>query len=258
MTKDSKSSCSTSKCSHIAKILAALVIALGFAASGYMIREGLIEFRGADNSVSVKGLATKDVEADLVIWPIKHAATGQELPTTQKTVEENTQKTIAFLKTQGLTDADIVQRRLEVTDLLAQSYRPENAQESRFIVAETIIVRTNNIDAVDNAAQNIGELLKQGVSVQRGDANSGASGNPEYIYTKLNEIKPAMIAEATKNARAAAAQFAADSGAKVGRLKDAYQGIFEILPRDSGNSYQERQERQKTIRVVSTLQYYLE
>jgi hypothetical protein len=251
--------CPPKKCLPIAIVIAALLFALGPATAGYMIRQGLIEFRSSDNFVNVKGLATKDVEADLVLWPIKHTSTGEDLPTTQATVEANTLKTISFLKLQGLNDADIASRRLEVTDLLAQQYRSADAQNSRFIVSETIIVRTNNIDAVDKAAQNIGALLKQGVSVQRGDANGGgSSGNPEYIFTKLNDIKPGMIAEATKSARESAAQFATDSGARVGAIKDASQGLFEILPRDSGNSYQERQERFKTVRVVTTIRYYLD
>lgn len=240
-------------------IIAAALLALGPISAGYMVMQGLKQFNNTDNYVNVKGLATKDVEADLVIWPIKHAATGNDLPETQKAVEANTQKTLAFLKSQGLTDTDVSSRRLEVTDLLAQQYRSADAQTSRFIVSETVIVRTNNIDAVDKGSQNIGELLKQGVSVMRGDVNSGdASGNPQYIFTKLNEIKPAMIAEATKSAREAAAQFASDSGARVGKLKTANQGLFEIQPRDSSNSYNERQERFKSVRVVTSMQYYLE
>lgn len=235
---------------------AAFLLALGIAAAGYFITGGLTHFRSFDRSVTVKGLAQMDVEADLVIWPIKHASTGDDLPAVQKEVEANTQKTIAFLKSQGLTDADIVSRKLEVTDLLAQQYRSEGAISSRFIVAESVIVRTTNIDAADKAAQNIGDLVKQGVSVMR-DPNS-ATGTPEYVFTKLNDIKPDMIAQATKNARESAQQFASDSGAKVGDIKDAYQGMFEIMPRDSGNAYQERQERYKTVRVVSTLKFYLE
>lgn len=247
------------KCAHLTMLVSAIVLALGFTAAGYMARQGLVEFKSADNFVNAKGLATKDVEADLVIWPIKHAATGSDLPAVQAIVEANSQKALAFLKAQGLSDADIAARRLEVTDLLAQAYRSENADQSRYIVAETIVVRTNNIDGVDKAAQNIGALLKEGVSVQRGDQNGGGSnGNPEYVFTKLNDIKPGMIAEATKSARESAAQFAADSGAKVGTIKDAYQGVFEILPRDSNDSYRERQERYKTVRVVSTIRFYLE
>lgn len=247
------------KCSHISLIVSALLLAIGLATAGCMIKSGLKQFNNTANFVNVKGLATKDVEADLVIWPIKHAATGAELPAVQAEVEANTQKTLAFLKAQGLTEADITSRRLEVTDLLAQQYRSNDANNSRFIVSETVIVRTNNLDAVDKASQNIGALLKEGVSVMRGDVNSGdSSGNPQYIFTKLNDIKPSMIAEATKSAREAAAQFASDSGAKVGKLKSANQGLFEIQPRDSSNSYQERQERFKSVRVVTSMQYYLE
>jgi uncharacterized protein len=248
---------SDSKCSSAFTLLAAIILAAGFAACGWFITEGLMRFRAADNYVTVKGLAQQDVEADLVIWPIKHTVTGGDLPTVQGEVEANTQKVIAFLKAQGLAETDVIARKLEVTDLLAQSYRPENAEQSRFIISENIIVRTNNLNAVDKAAQNIGDLLKQGVSLYR-DPNGGSAGYPEYIYTKLNDIKPAMIAAATKSARESADQFANDSGAKVGGIREAYQGIFEILPRDSQNSYQERQERFKTVRVVSTLKFYLE
>jgi hypothetical protein len=245
------------KCAHLTMLVSAVLIAAGLGFAGYMASEGLKQFRSADNFVTVKGLAQQDVEADLVIWPIKHTATGADLPATQQIVEENTQKTIAFLKSEGLTDADIVTRKIEVTDLLAQAYRPDNAATSRFIVSETVIVRTQNINAVDKASANIGDLLKQGVSLVR-DPNGGSTGYPEYVYTKLNDIKPAMIAEATKNARESAAQFASDSGTEVGGIREAWQGVFEIMPRDSSNGYQERQERYKTVRVVSTLKFYLD
>ncbi len=238
-------------------IIAALVLAIGPAFAGYMVYNGLKQFQGANNFVTVKGLAQQDVEADLVLWPIKHSATGGDLPMVQGEVEANTQKIITFLKSKGLTDADIVSRKIEVTDLLAQQYRSDNAGDSRFIVSETLLVRSNNVDMVDKTSQDIGDLLKQGVSLVR-DQNNPSAGYPEYIYTKLNDIKPAMIAEATQSARESAAQFAKDSNAKVGTIREAYQGTFEILPRDSGVSYNERQERYKTVRVVSTLKFYLD
>ncbi|MGQ0527142.1 MAG: SIMPL domain-containing protein [Alphaproteobacteria bacterium] len=238
-------------------LLSALVLMLGPAFAGYMVHKGLLQFQGSNNFVTVKGLATQDVESDLVLWPIKHTATGGDLPTVQQAVEENSRKIITFLKSKSLTEKDMVARKIEVTDLLAQQYRSDNATESRFIVSETILVRSNNVDMVDKASQDVGELLKQGVSLVR-DQNNANTGYPEYIYTKLNDIKPAMIAEATQSARESASQFARDSDAKVGMIREAWQGTFEILPRDSGNSYSERQERFKTVRVVSTLKFYLE
>lgn len=243
------------KCSSLSLVLPALIVGIALAAAGFFVQKGLVEFRSFDRSVSVKGLATQDVEADLVIWPIRHAVTGSDLPEVQARVEENTQKIIAFLKAQGLSDADILSRKIEPTDLLAQSYRQNGAsQVNRYIIAETVVVRTNKVSVVETAAQNVGDLLKQGVSLSR----ENNAGNPEYIFTGLNDIKPQMIAEATKNARDAAQQFANDSGTGVGDIKSAYQGVFQILPRDSQNGYQERQERYKTVRVVSTIQFYLD
>lgn len=248
----------TDKCPSAAKFLAAVILAAGIAASGYLVNQGLIYFRSFDRSVSVKGLATQEVEADLVLWPLKHTATGNDLPAAQQTVDDNTQKILTFLKKQGIGESDIVYRNIEVTDLLAQAYRSENIQDSRYIVSETITVRTGNVEAVTKAAQNIGELLKQGVSLSQDNNGGQSTGKPEYIYTKLNDIKPEMIAQATKNARAGAQQFASDSGAKVGAIRSASQGMFEILPRDSDSGYLERQSRYKTVRVVSTIQFYLE
>lgn len=243
------------KCPDNPNFLPALVIGIALVLAGFFVQKGLTEFRSFDRSVSVKGLAQQNVEADLVIWPIKHAATGSDLPTVQSDVEANTQKIIAFLKAQGLTDADIVSRKIELTDLLAQSYRQNNAsQNNRYIIAETVSVRTDKVGVVETAAQNVGDLLKQGVSLSR----ENNTGNPQYIFTKLNDIKPQMIAEATQSARDAAQQFANDSGTSVGNIKSAYQGVFQILPRDSNQSYQEREERYKTVRVVSTLQFYLD
>lgn len=236
-------------------ILAALILGGGFAIGAYFIADGLVNLRSYDNYVTVKGVAERDVEADLVIWPIKHAATGDDLPTVQKEVEASSQKVISFLRSQGIEANDIVTRSIEVTDLLAQQYRPDNATTSRFIVSETLTVRSTNIDSIDKASQNIGDLLKQGVSLSRDSSNPGL---PQYLYTKLNDLKPQMIADATKNARESAAQFAKDSGANVGTIRDANQGLFEIQPRDSSDPYAERSSRYKTVRVVATLKFYLD
>ena len=227
------------------------LLAVSIAFAGFMISAGLKEFRSSDRTVNMKGLSLKDVEADLAIWTIKHSATGNDLSAVQNTIKSNGIKIRNFLNSNGLGGNDIAGRRLEVTDLLAQAYRQNGAAQSRYIISEVISVRSNNVNAVDAAYQKSGELLSQNVSLISEQNQSPI----EYIYTGLNDIKPEMIAEATKSAREAAQQFAADSGAKVGGIRNAYQGVFQILPRDSDNSYQERQSRYKTVRVVSTIKF---
>lgn len=236
---------------HCCTVVAVFLLALSIAFAGYMVGEGLKEFRAADRTVNMKGLAQKDVEADLALWTIKHSATGNDLAAVQREIETNGQKIRTFLKTNGLADTDIAGRRLEVTDLLAQPYRAQGAEVSRYIISEILVVRSDKVNIVDAAYQKSGDLLAQSVSLI-----SEQNVSPiEYIYTGLNGIKPEMIAEATKSAREAAEQFARDSGAEVGGIKSAYQGVFQILPRDSDNGYAERQSRYKTVRVVSTVTF---
>ncbi len=232
-------------------LLPAVIIAIGLSILGAGVCMGLMAFRASDKTVAVKGLATKDVEADLAIWTIKHTATGDDLASVQATIKKNGYMIRSFLKGNGIAPGDISGARLEVTDLLAQAYRQNNASASRFIVSEVIAVRSNNVGHLDAAYQRTGELLTAGISL----VSEQGSSPIEYIYTKLNEIKPEMIAQATKSARESAEQFAKDSGASVGAIKYANQGMFQIFPRDSENAYAERGARFKTVRVVATLNF---
>lgn len=235
-------------------IIGLFLLAISIAFAGFMISSGLKEFRSSDRTVNMKGLAQMEVEADIALWTIKHSSTGNDLSQVQNVIQSNSDKIRTFLKNNGLTENDIAGRRLEVMDLMAQSYRSQGAENARYIISEILVVRSNKVDVVDAAYQNTGELLKQNVSLITQQGQSPV----EYIFTGLNDIKPEMIAEATKSAREAAKQFASDSGAHVGGIKYANQGIFQILPRDSDHSYQERWSRYKTVRVVSTIRFSIE
>ena len=243
--------CTTS--SGIFTIVALLILALGVGYSGTMISKGLKEFRSYDRFVSVKGLATRDVTADIALWPIAYTETGNDLASVQNLMDQRGAAVKAFLAKNNIPEDKTEMQQLNVQDLLAQSYRQEGAAENRYILTQTIMVRTDNIESVAKAAQNLGDLVRQGVVL----AQTGYSG-PTYLFTKLNDIKPQMIAEATQNARDAAAQFAKDSGTAVGGIRSANQGLFQILPRDETYAIPEPQQINKTVRVVSTVDFYLE
>jgi uncharacterized protein len=241
----------SSKSQGIFLVLALLVLACGIGYASTNVYKGLKEFKSYDRFVSVKGLAQKEVVADLALWPISYTETGNDLSALQGLMDTRGASVISFLKKYDITDAEIELQQVNVQDLMAQGYRQENVEQARYILTQTYMVRTNNVTAVYKAAQNMGELIKQGVVVAQG------SGLPTYLYTKLNDIKPEMIAQATQNARAAAAQFAKDSGQAVGDIRTAYQGIFQILARDDTYAVSEPQQVNKTVRVVSTVDFYL-
>lgn len=232
------------------KVLGVTILAFGIAAAGYLVSNGLIHLRGGERAVSVRGLSERDVKADLAIWPIQYTVTDNELAVAQAALESQGKKVEAFLKAQGLPADEVRVQRVDVTDLLAQQYRPDNIQNGRYILTKTYMVRTNSVDLVDKMFRNVGDLIAQGVILAQGSG-------PSYMFTKLNDVKPGMIAEATKSAREGAQKFAEDSGADVGGIKNAYQGLFQIMARDDDNAM-ESSVIDKRVRVVTTVEYYLE
>jgi len=233
---------------------AALVLAAGIALSGWFVGQGFLEGRQADRYVTVKGFAERIVKADLALWPMRFVATGNDLTRVQEKLRSDAAAVLAFLADAGIPREAVELQSVEVTDLLAQAYR-SGPVESRFIVAQTLMVRTDDVDSIIQASQKLDALVDAGVvlSSEMGPSGSG----PFYLFTRLNDLKPEMIADATRNARAAAGQFAEDSGSALGGIRTANQGLFQILPRDDTPGMMEPRQVMKTVRVVSTIQYLL-
>ncbi|MFO1036785.1 MAG: SIMPL domain-containing protein [Geminicoccaceae bacterium] len=236
----------------IGKIVAALLIAAGIAGGGWLIGRGLLEARSSDRFVSVKGLAERDVKADLALWPLRFVATGNDLQVAKAKIAADEAAIRKFVTGAGVPDSAIEVVGFEVTDLLAQVYR-SGPVESRFVLAATLIVRSNDVDRIAALAQKVGDLVDAGVVL----STEGAPSGPVFLFTALNDAKPEMVAEATRNAREAAQEFARDSGSQLGGIRRASQGVFQILSRDEAPGIQEPYQVNKRLRVVSTVDYYL-
>lgn len=232
----------------IPAVAAAAVVALGVAASGAFVALGLQNVRTGDRSVTVRGLSERIVKADLAVLPLKFAAAGDDLQAVQADVDRATVAVRAFLAAQGYKPAEIDLGRLEVTDQFAREYQQQNVA-ARYRVAQTVIVRTTNVDRVQATTRQLDRLIRQGVVLQD-------YTGPSYLFTKLNDVRPAMIAEATASARTGAQQFARDSGAGLGGIRSANQGSFEILGRDEVG-YDPSSQVFKKIRVVTSVSYAL-
>ncbi|MEQ9606113.1 MAG: SIMPL domain-containing protein [Kiloniellaceae bacterium] len=235
-------------------LAAALVLAVAVALAGWFVGDGFLKGRTSDRYVTVKGLAEREVEADLAVWPLRFVATGNDLGAVQRKIEGDARLVRDFLAASGFTAEEFAGVDLQVTDRLAQQYQ-QGSVDSRFIIAQTLSLRTTKVQQVAGLMGRLGELVSAGLVMS--DENQWTAG-PTYIFTGLNDLKPAMIAQATANARAGAEQFAADSGSRVGGIRRANQGVFQILPRDDIPNAQEAKQILKTVRVVSTLEYLLE
>ena len=233
-------------------LLCAFLIAAGTSAGGFAIGSGIRNFRSAERFVSVKGIAEREVKASLALWPLRITATSNSLKDAQERIALDAATVRRFFESGGIPPAAIEIQAVEATDLLTQTYR-QGTPASRYVVAQTLMVRSSDVDRINALGQRVGEIVAAGVVM----SSEGAPQGPFYLFTKLNDIKPAMIAEATKNARAAARQFAADSGSSLGSIRQASQGIFQILPRDAAPGQTEEKQVLKTVRVVSTVDYLL-
>ncbi|MDX1757193.1 MAG: SIMPL domain-containing protein [Marinobacter sp.] len=235
------------------KLLPTVILALALIVSACLIMEGLTGLRTADRFVTVKGVAEREVPADLALWPLRFIATGNTLVEAQQAANASREAIMAFLKLQAIDTDRVELQRLHVTDTQANPYQ-NNTGNPRYVIHQTLMVRSGNIDRIQQAARAVSDLVDSGVVLS---ADYGPSG-PTYLFNKLNEIKPAMIAEATAAAREAAQQFAQDADTRLGPLRRANQGVFQILPRDQAPGVQEGQQPVKTVRVVSTVEYYLD
>ncbi len=231
---------------NAAAAILGVFLALGMMGSAYLVGKAIYAVKAAERYVTVKGFAEKELPANLVIWPIAFSAVGDELAQIQRRLDADKQKIIQFLEKRGFSNDEISSSIPQITDYQAQGYSEHNGPRHRYSAQSILTLRSNRVNETKMAMQASDELVKSGVALMR-----NYEATPEFLFTKLNDIKPQMIADATKNARQAAEQFAEDSGSKVGAIKNARQGFFSINDRDRYSP------EQKVIRVVTTIQYYL-
>jgi uncharacterized protein len=235
-------------------LVSAGLVAIGLTLAGWFVGHGFARGRASDRYVEVKGLAEREVTADMALWPLRYVSTGDDLAATQAQITRNTRQVYAFLSRQGIDTASVQLQALEVSDAFANRF-PGERSGPRYVIQQTVMVRSRNPDLVMAASQRVSELVGAGVVLS--SSGEYGIGGPTFLFTRLNQLKPSMVKEATANARAAAEQFAADSRSDLGSIRQANQGVFVILPRDQAPGVNEGAQLQKIVRLVSTVQYFL-
>lgn len=212
--------------------------------AGYLLAGSINNFVESKRIVMVKGLSEKTVKADTAIWPISFKETGDKLAVLEDRLLSNRKKVRSFLERQGFSKEEMTDTPMAVVDYFSQIYdRPVY----RYMLHTTVLLRTDKVDLVKKAMGSTGDLIGQSIVIDMPPYGPSA----EFLYTKLNVIKPDMLGEATQNAKEAAIQFAADSQSRIGAIKSAQQGLFTITDRDSSSP------DWKNIRVVSTVEFFL-
>lgn len=229
-------------------VAAGLFIGIGLFLGGMQIKSGIARVQDAQRVVSVKGLAEREVPADKVTWPIVYKEVGNDLLALYGEIERNNQKVLAFLRENGIEEGEITVSQPDIIDYQTERYVQQDGIRYRYNGTSVITVSSNRVDKVRGIIPTVSKLIKEGINIS---ANRTYENPVVYSFTGLNEVKPAMIEEATKNARISAEKFATDSQSRLGKIKTANQGQISISNRDENSPHI------KTLRVVTTINYYL-
>jgi uncharacterized protein len=223
----------------------ALLLAGGIYACGFFIGDGISNWNSGRRIIAVKGLSEREVPASVAVWTISYNVTGNDLDAINRRLSESTNAVSRFLKGAGFDDRDMAVQPPALRDASMEP-RDKNMPPppERFRAEQSVLLRTAKVDLIKPALASASTLMVNGVHLSAGC-------QPNYIYNQLNEIKPAMIQEATKNARVAAEQFSRDSETTLGKLRSASQGWFQIEDRDAATP------ERKLVRVVVDVDYEL-
>jgi hypothetical protein len=221
-------------------------VAAGIAAAGWQVADAVIHLRAAQRVVTVKGLAVREATADLAIWPVVYSVSADSLVEVQAESARSADLIRNFLKTRGFEEPEMSVSIPRITDFQTRMPGASRRPEDRYAAQSSLTVRTSDVARLKAAMQDSGELVARGVTLVR-----SYESEPLFLFTSLEDLKPQMIAAATRDARRAAQQFAEDSGSRVGAIRRAQQGYFSITNRDSFSP------EQKSIRVVTTVEYFL-
>ena len=225
----------------------AAIIALGIVVFGSFMQNSLARFVNKERVVTVKGLSEREMPADKVTWPLVFKELGNDPAEIYRSIERKNQVLVSFLHEQGLSTDEVMLNAPDIKDRFADSWSQEQIT-NRYVATSVIIVTSNKVELVRSIMQKQAQLMKMGIALITEDYGKNTV---KYEFTRLNDIKPEMVEESTKNARATAEKFAEDSDSELGKIRRATQGQFSITDRDNNTPHI------KNIRVVSTIEYYI-
>lgn len=224
-------------------VIAAALIAIGLATAGYFVGRGISDRNAGRRTISVKGLSEREVPASVATWTIGYSASGNDLNEINKKLADSTKAVMAFLKEVRFAEGDLAVQPPSLQDTTMEDREKDvPPPPERYKAYQSVLLRTSKVDLIKPALASASNLMVSGVLL------SGKS-EPNYIFNQVNEIKPLMIQEATKNARIAAEQFSRDSQTTLGKLRSATQGWFQVENRDAATP------ERKVVRVVVDVEY---
>jgi len=243
----------SSRIGDYSRIIVAIIIVAGMIAASFYVTSGFVKIKSGSNVITVTGSAKKQITSDLVVWTGTFSAKSQDLKTAYSLLEGNKNSVQTYLDKQGLTDTIVYSSINTNVHYVMGQYGQQTSEIEAYELSQDVTISSANIDKITEISRNITELINEGVQFQ--------SQPPQYMYTKIADLKIEMLAAATKDATTRAQMIAENAGSKLGKLKSASMGVFQITPKysndvtDSGIS--DTSSLDKEITAVVNCQFYV-
>jgi hypothetical protein len=184
--------------------------------------------KNGEQVITVTGSARKRIKSDLVVWRAGVSYQATELSDAYKALSENVPKVKQYLISKGVAENQITISSISSTTLHQKNSDGEETGEiTGYSLRQELMVRSNDVDKIERLAREATELINQGILLE--------SNPPEYLYTKLGDLKIEMLAEAAKDAKVRAQQIASSTGSQIGSVRTARMGVMQITPADSND-----------------------
>lgn len=207
---------------YIALVLVALILSAGLIASTVIATNGLVEIKGT-SSITVTGSAKQQLKSDLIVWKGSFSSQSPVMQEAYAKLKVDSQKVKSYLKGKGIDEKDMVFSSIDTNPIYEMNY---NGQYTNNIIAyrlyQRVEIKSADVDKLTQISREATELMNEGIEFQ--------SFPPEYFYTKIADLKVSILAEATKDAKNRAEQISQNTGSRIGALKSAKMGVFQITP----------------------------
>ena len=202
-------------------------LAIGLVLATVVGTRALVRVKNEGQTIDVTGSAKRRIRSDLVTWSVWVSARGDTLPAAYRALAAETPRVVEYLKQKGVKPAEIVTHTVDIKPINARDKEGRLHEETvvGYSLSQTLKVRSSDVECISALSLSISELIDKGIQVD--------SGEPEYHYTKLGELKIQMLHEAAKDTRVRAEQIANATGAHLGSLRSARLGVMQINPADS-------------------------
>ncbi len=208
-------------------IILGICIAVATIVSSVILSGGVLKvMKFTREQISVTGSATKEIKSDYIVWTGDFSRREPDLKTAYKVLGEDLEKVKAYLKSRGVKDSETVFSQVYTETVYKKNEKGNDTNDIQgYTLSQSVTIRSYDVDRVTTVSRESTELIDQGVQF--------TSQAPEFFYTKLDELKIEMLAKATDNAKQRAESMARATGNKVGFMRSARMGVFQITPATS-------------------------